>query len=100
MRITFLVGEAEIDVDVALRGTEQTVAEVVTALADGPVADGVGLLVDGRFVPPSATVTEAGLREGAMVELAGSARPAASRDALVELRVVGGLLGGQRHGLG
>src|SRR5438552_1224609 len=66
MRITFLVGEAEIDVELAVRGSDQTVADVVMALADGPVAGGVGLVVDGRFISPTATLGESGLREGAV----------------------------------
>src|SRR5438270_11806573 len=99
MRITFAVAEAQIDVDVTLRA-DQPVRAVVTALADGPVAPQVGLLVDGRFVAPDTLVADAGLREGAVVELAtggGDHRPSSGS---VELRVVGGLCGGARHLLG
>src|SRR5438067_8040628 len=100
MRITFLVGEAEIDVELAVRGSDQTVADVVMALADGPVAGGVGLVVDGRFISPTATLGESGLREGAVVELATGPRPAEASRAVAEVRVAGGLLGGQRQLLG
>ena len=99
MRITFLLGEAGIDIELAIRDREQTVADVVTALADGPVAAGVGLLVDGTFIPPTATVGESGLREGAVVELGTASRPTGTGAAVGELRIAGGLVGGHRYAL-
>src|SRR5438270_513616 len=93
MRIAFRVGEADLDLDVVLAGGDPVVADVVTALADGPVRPEVGLLVDGAFVPPSWSVREAGLRDGSSVELATAAPPEATAP-LVEVHVVGGLAGG------
>ena len=99
MRIALRLGEAELDLELVLGGGDAVVADVVTALADGPVRPEVGLLVDGTFVPPSWSLADAGLRDGSQVELATSAPP--ERPApLVEVNVVGGLAGGARNGLG
>src|SRR5437763_5265080 len=99
MRIAFRVGEADLDLDVVLAGGDPVVADVVMALADGPVRPEVGLLVDGAFVPPSWSVREAGLRDGSRVELA-TAAPPETTPPLVEVHVVGGLAGGVSEALG
>ena len=99
MRIAFRLGEADLDLDVVLAGGDAVVADVVTALADGPVRPEVGLLVDGTFVPPSWPVADAGLRDGSRVELA-TAAPPEPTEPLVEVHVVGGLAGGAREALG
>jgi S-DNA-T family DNA segregation ATPase FtsK/SpoIIIE len=98
MRIAFRLGEADLDLDLALAAGEATVADVATALADGPLRPDVGVLVDGAFAPPSWPVGDAGLREGSCVELA-TGPLAPSTPAHLELRVVGGLSGGERHEL-
>src|SRR2546423_7264444 len=99
MRIAFRVGEADLDLDVALAGGDPIVADVVTALADGPVRPDVGLIVDGTFVPPSWTVRDAGLRDGSRVELATAAPPQPATP-LVEVHVVGGVTSGTHHAFG
>src|SRR5947207_9930597 len=99
MRIAFRLGEADLDLELAIASTDSTVADVASALADGPLPAEVGLVVDGGFAPPSWPVSDAGLREGSRVDLATGPAPAPA-PAPLELCVVGGLAGGERFSLG
>ncbi|MCU1462715.1 MAG: hypothetical protein JWO37_2790, partial [Acidimicrobiales bacterium] len=105
MQVVFVVGAEELDIDVDIAGADALVADLVEALADGPVAPGTGLRVDGRFVDRELRIADAGLGQGASVELAhdpSSAGDAAdaiappSPPAPVELCLVGGTGAGRR----
>src|SRR5436190_14148362 len=98
MRIAFRLGEVDLDLELSIAGADCTVADVATALADGPVRPDVGLLIDGVFAPPSWPVGDAGLREGSRLDLATEPAATATNGPL-ELRVVGGLSGGERFHL-
>jgi len=61
------------DVDVALRTPEATLQDVLHAALVDPVPETVA--IDGRPVPSSARVADAGLREGAILALAPDGEP-------------------------
>jgi S-DNA-T family DNA segregation ATPase FtsK/SpoIIIE len=79
------------DLDVALRTPEATLQDVLHAAGVEPVPE--TLAIDGRAVPSSARVADAGLREGALLALAPGAEP--PPPAGLELAILTGLDAGR-----
>lgn len=87
--VVFTVSGASIDLLVDA-GDDATVDDLVRALAGGEVAGGTELTVDGRRVPGSALVADAGVRAGSVLAL-GSSGPRVPVTVAAEVHVVGGL---------
>jgi S-DNA-T family DNA segregation ATPase FtsK/SpoIIIE len=95
VHVVFAVGEAELDVELRIATPGATSGDLVTALGGGRVAPGTQLLVDGEPVPPHRPLELAGLRPGAVLRLAPCPPlPTPVPSGPLELRLVGGLVGG------
>lgn len=101
--VVFEVGEAELDVVVDV-ADGASVADVVEALAGGPVTSGTALVADGVVLAPELSFAAAGVRRGAVIRLATaftepSDRCAVERDAPIApttkvIRAIGGVHAG------
>jgi S-DNA-T family DNA segregation ATPase FtsK/SpoIIIE len=91
------------DVDVAADPSLATVADLAAALdaPTGPAGErSTGLLVDGRWAPGDLPLLDAGLHEGARIDLPGRPPETSAPPGAVEVCVVAGLAAGARHPLG
>src|SRR4051812_27087457 len=98
MAVVLRVGSADLDLEIDASGAA-SVRALLCSVAGGAVPDDACLLVDGRRVPPDATVAEAAIGRGSALELARLSAPGPGRcdgEPAVDLWVTGGLYAGQR----
>ena len=89
--VAFGVGDATLDLELTA-GSAATAADVIAAVAGGPVAERTCLWVDGRAVEADHPVSELALRPGSQLSLAPP--PARTVGAVVAVRVTGGVEAG------
>lgn len=99
VNVVFSIGEEDLEVELTI-APGATVADLVEALAGGPVGTGTGLVIGGRFAGPGTLLDAAGLRCGDAISLANAPpQPAPAPVPAAELVVVGGTDAGRRFPL-
>jgi S-DNA-T family DNA segregation ATPase FtsK/SpoIIIE len=96
MNVAVLSNGVEREIALDLDPEQETVATLAAAITGQAVDDRTGLLIDGRFVDGSTRIANAGLRQGAVLQLATGPDGQSAVSAILELRIVGGVDGGRR----
>jgi S-DNA-T family DNA segregation ATPase FtsK/SpoIIIE len=94
MNVAVVIDGVERELSLDLNHDQGSVGELVAALA-GAGSEEWGLLVDGRFVPPSSLLADAGLRQGSLLQPAPAAEATPGGQPAVEVRMTGGLEAGR-----
>ena len=93
MHVAVLSNGTVREVSLDLDPEQETIASLAAAVTGS--AGGAGLLVDGRFFDASTPLAQTGLRHGSVIQPASGPDGAAAANAMLELRVVGGIDGGR-----